>query len=56
MGRIGGKIREKGRKLPTLDSLIAATTKYHNCTLVTRNAKDFEGIDILVINPFENLR
>ncbi len=54
-GELVGKLEKKGRKLPTLDSLIAATTKYHNCTLVTRNAKDFEGIDILVINPFENL-
>lgn len=53
-GELVGELEKKGRKLPTLDSLIAASTKYHNYTLITRNAKDFEGIDILVINPFEN--
>jgi tRNA(fMet)-specific endonuclease VapC len=53
-GELLGELEKKGRKLPPLDSLIAATTKYHNYTLVTRNTKDFKGIDILVFNPFEN--
>ncbi|MBS3026675.1 MAG: type II toxin-antitoxin system VapC family toxin [Dolichospermum sp. DET50] len=53
-GELLGELEKKGRKLPPLDSLIAATTKYHSYTLVTRNTKDFKGIDILVFNPFEN--
>lgn len=53
-GELVGQLEKKGRKLPPLDSLIAATTKYHNYTLVTRNEKDFEGIEIMVFNPFPN--
>lgn len=53
-GEFVGDLEKKGRKLPPLDSLIAATTKYYNYTLVTRNEKDFDGIEIVVFNPFEN--
>ncbi len=53
-GELVGELEKKGRKLPPLDSLIAATTKYHNYILVTRNEKDFEGIQIVVFNPFKN--
>lgn len=51
-GELVGELEKKGRKLPPLDSLIAATTKYYNYTLVTRNEKDFDGIEIVVFNPF----
>jgi predicted nucleic acid-binding protein len=51
-GELVGELEKKGRKLPPLDSLIAATTKYYNYTLVTRNEKDFDGIEIMVFNPF----
>ena len=38
---------------PQFDSLIAATALVHNLTLVTRNTKDFRGIEGLsIINPF----
>lgn len=53
-GKLVGDLEKKGRKLPTLDSLITATTKHHNYTLFTRNIKDFDGIDIMLFNPFEN--
>ncbi|MBD2252784.1 type II toxin-antitoxin system VapC family toxin [Nostoc parmelioides] len=52
-GELVGELEKKGRKLPPLDSLIAATTKYYNYTLVTRNEKDFDGIEIVVFNPFK---
>jgi predicted nucleic acid-binding protein len=55
-GELIGKLEKKGRNLPTLDSLIAATTRYYDLTLVTRNTKDFEGIGIKIFNPFENNR
>jgi len=39
-------------KLP--DAIIAATTIVHDCTLITRNTKDFENIQGLKItNPHE---
>jgi tRNA(fMet)-specific endonuclease VapC len=53
-GELVGQSEKKGRKLPPLDSLIAATTKHYNYTLVTRNQKDFDEIEIVVYNPFEN--
>lgn len=42
------------RTLPELDALLAATAKQHNLTLVTRNLKDFEGLGIDLINPWEH--
>ncbi len=54
-GELVGKLEKEGRKLPAFDSLIAATAKYYNYTLATRNEKDFAGIDIVVFNPFKNL-
>lgn len=35
-----------------VDGLLAATAKFHNCTLVTRNTKDIAQCDILSYNPF----
>jgi predicted nucleic acid-binding protein len=42
-----------GRPLPTVDSLIAATALAYNLTLVTRNTRDFEGIDATLVNPWD---
>jgi toxin FitB len=54
-GELVGALEQRGRKLPALDSLIAATVKYYGYTLVTRNEKDFEGIDITIFNPFKSI-
>ena len=42
----------KGKELHLANSLIAATAKIHNFVLVTRNIKDFEGIEVTMLNPF----
>jgi predicted nucleic acid-binding protein len=42
----------KGRPLPTIDSLLAATALAYDLTIVTRNAKDFEGISLMILNPW----
>ncbi|GAA0433299.1 ribonuclease VapC [Acrocarpospora corrugata] len=44
------------RPLPTVDGMIAATARVNGWTLVSRNTKDFEGIGLSVLNPFEPLR
>ena len=41
-----------GRPLPSIDSLIGATAVRHGMSMVTRNAKDFAGLGIQVINPW----
>ncbi|MCL1876339.1 MAG: type II toxin-antitoxin system VapC family toxin [Synergistaceae bacterium] len=49
-----GYLRAYHRTLPTIDSLLAATAITRHLTLVTRNVKDFAGIDELkVLNPLE---
>jgi hypothetical protein len=40
------------RPLPAIDSLLAATALHHNLSLVTRNARDFAGFGLNVINPW----
>jgi predicted nucleic acid-binding protein len=42
-----------GRPLATIDSLLAATAKVNGMALVTRNAPDVAGLDVIVLNPFE---
>jgi predicted nucleic acid-binding protein len=41
-----------GRHLPTVDSLIAATALAYDLTIVTQNTRDFEGIGVTIINPW----
>jgi predicted nucleic acid-binding protein len=41
-----------GRPLPAIDSLLAATALQHDLTLVTRNTKDFAGLDLQLVNPW----
>ena len=38
--------------ISTVDGLLAATAKVHNCTLVTRNTKDIMRCDVIYYNPF----
>lgn len=42
----------KGRPLPTVDSLIAATALAHDLTVVTRNVRDFESAGVVTVNPW----
>lgn len=37
---------------PERDALIAATASVHGFTVVTRNVKDFEPLDVAVLNPW----
>jgi len=41
-----------GKPRPPIDSLIAATAKVDNLTLVTRNVKDMEHTGVKLFNPF----
>jgi len=50
-----GKLRAgMARNLPTADSMIAAAAITHHMTLLTRNIKDFDGIEgLMLLNPWE---
>jgi len=45
-------LRKKGRSLPLLDSMIAATALTHGFTVATRNVADFEAAGGKVVDPF----
>lgn len=52
-GNIVANSEKKGRVIPTIDSLLAATAITHNLHLVTRNVKDFTDLNLVIINPWE---
>jgi predicted nucleic acid-binding protein len=35
--------------------MIAATASVHGLTVVTRNIRDFEGLNVPLLNPFASL-
>ena len=51
-GVLAGQCKLNGRPLKVEDGLIAATALEHGLTVVTRNVKDFEGLGVLVIDPW----
>ena len=50
-GEICGMCEKKGKVLPVLDSLIAATALQHHLILVTENVKDFVYTGVKLFNP-----
>jgi toxin FitB len=52
-GQIRTQREQLGRPILAADAVIAAISKTHGLKLATRNIKDFEALDIELINPFE---
>jgi predicted nucleic acid-binding protein len=42
-----------GRPISVQDAMIAAICIVHDATLATRNVRDFDGLDLKLVNPFE---
>ena len=47
-----GEAEGRGRPLPVIDTLIAATAKVNGCAVVTRNEADIEPTGIPIVNPW----
>ena len=45
--------RLAGRAVDVGDALIAGTAKAHGLAIATRNVRDFEGMDIDIVNPWD---
>lgn len=52
-GRLGARTEAKGRPVPVVDALIAATALVHGLTVVTRNVKDLAGTSVKTQNPWQ---
>lgn len=53
-GRLDGIRQLAGHPLSVPDGMIAATAQEHGLTVVTRNVKDFTGLGVAIVNPWEN--
>ncbi len=42
-----------GKRMPVMDSLIAATALSHNLTLATRNMADFKAARVALVDPWQ---
>ncbi len=53
-GLIVSEAKIRGKSLPVIDSLLAATALHHNLTVVSRNISDFVLSKVPVLNPWES--
>jgi toxin FitB len=52
-GHLAAAAKQRGSTLAVVDGVIAATALHHDLVLVTRNVKDFAGLSIDLLNPWE---
>ena len=54
-GHLAAGARRQGAALAVVDGVIAATALEHQLTLVTRNTRDFAGLGVTLINPWDSV-
>jgi predicted nucleic acid-binding protein len=55
-GRLAAERKRAGRRMRSMDGLIAAIALSNRAAVATRDVNDFTGIDLQLINPFEGAR
>ena len=53
-GETMAHLQHRGKTIPAVDGLIAATALRHGLHLITRNISDFEPTNVLLINPWNS--
>jgi hypothetical protein len=53
-GTVSGESEKRGRPLPVIDALIAASALVHGLTVATRNVTDFERCGATCVDPWEH--
>ena len=51
-GSLTARMERSGRKLPAVDSMLAAVALHHSALLATRNITDYRDTGVEVINPW----
>ena len=51
--RLVADLRSKGKTMPVLDSLVAATALAHQLTIATHNVRHFKHAGVKVFDPFD---
>ena len=51
-GLLAAQAKSRGKPLPVIDGLLAATALQYNLTVVSRNASGFANTRVPVINPW----
>lgn len=51
-GRLTAAARRAGQQISTADGLIAATARYHELRVMTRNIRDFASTGVQILNPW----
>jgi predicted nucleic acid-binding protein len=52
-GEVVATRERAGRPIGPMDAMIASICIVHEATVATRNVRDFDGLDLKLINPFE---
>jgi toxin FitB len=52
-GVLDGECLLRGTPANTADGMIAATALEHDLTVVTRNVRDFAGLGVTILNPWD---
>jgi predicted nucleic acid-binding protein len=52
-GLIAAEAKRRGKALPIIDGLLAATALHHNLIVISRDTSDFTNAQVQVFNPWE---